>query len=151
MNAEPFDDDAVYGEDETRIFNYIAGPKTGPVCADPYELLRDMTVALGGGINGVLAEWRCEDEVASAIAAKRLVDATRTAFQMDPFDRTQPHGGYGATSGEVLEVLLSFLQFLNQKKSKPSDMLIPPAGSPELSQQSSPGGNFPMASGSASG
>lgn len=142
------DNDSIYGEDETRIFQYWAGPKTGPVYADPYELLRDMTVALGGSINGVLAEWRCEDEVASAVAAKRLVEAARTAFNMDPFDRSLPQGGGGATSTEVLDTLLAFLLFLNQKKSRQQGTLTPPSGS----QESSPATEgYPTGSGSGSG
>lgn len=128
MNDDPF-----FTDDEKRIFRYWAGPTTGPVAADPYELLRDMTIAMQGSINGVLAEWRCEDEVASAIAEKRLVEAARNAFGMDPFDRTDPHGKGGATSSEVLKTLLDFLQFLGQKKSGPSATPTQPTGSPASS------------------
>lgn len=125
--------DPFYTDDEKRIFRYWAGPTTGPIAADPYELLRDMTIALQGSINGVLGEWRCEDEVASAIAEKRLVAAARTAFGMDPFDRTDPQGGGGATSTEVLKTLLEFLQFLGQKKSGVPATVTPATGSPASS------------------
>ena len=123
----------MYAESEKKVFSYWAGPITGPIHADPYNLLRKFTITLEAKINTVLAEWYLEEEVVSAKAEQKLVDASRVVFKMDPFDDTLPDGGGGANDNDVLDVLIKFLEFLDQKKSDTLPTQTQPTGSPESS------------------
>ncbi len=124
----------MFPEEERRIFSYWAGPMTGPLHADPYTILRRLTVELGGDVNLTLEEWYSENVVLAAMAEERLIDATRKSFKMDVFDETKPNGGGGAMDADVLDTLRKFLEFLDQKKSNTSNSQTPPTGSLESLQ-----------------
>lgn len=91
--------------------------------ADPLRCLRLMTEALGGQPNHVLD--RAKDK--SLVVEDRLkyqgqlVSASRHAFQLEELDSVT---GRGVTDEEALQLLRSFLGWINSKKVKAGNGVI---------------------------
>lgn len=129
---------------DLRTFPYNDG--FTDVRGDPFRILRELTVILGGDPNAVLQHARALPPAPSgdpdadralgdatlvrkAEAQHRLSAAARQAFEMAPYDRVS---GRGPLDDECLDVLYSFIDWLKKKGtsggSPPTS--VTPAASP---------------------
>jgi hypothetical protein len=86
----------------------------GMVYADPLRVYRELSLELDGDPQLWIARSRDDDPRTRLVAEGRLVQASRSAFGLAPFE---PDSGQGAQDQDALTALRSYLVWLDQKKS----------------------------------
>lgn len=102
----------MFTDSETKIFGpYSNG--TELIRADPLRIYRRLQVQLDGDCNKWLKQARSEDFSVAFQAKERIIPAVVFAFELAPFD---PKTGAGCLEEDIISVLNSYLEFMDQKK-----------------------------------
>lgn len=114
----------MFTDERRRVFPYDSGG--GPVYGDPVAIQTRLTVALGGRLNRLLADFYFDSKqdglteeqreagrLASCAAAEQIRAAVREAFGLVPFD---PLTGAGATAADCDRALAAWLRWVDEAK-----------------------------------
>lgn len=99
-----------YQEHERQLFPYFNGERE--VVGDPLRIWRFLNNLLDGDPDTVLAKAHSQVPEEKLDAQNRIIEATREAFMMEPFDSET---GEGATEQDCLVALTNFLDWIKKK------------------------------------
>src|SRR5262249_51754015 len=120
-----------YTESDKRVFGPFNDGRE-QVYADPVASYRRLNFALGGSLKEHIRNSRSEDPTTRFAAVEKLVEATRYAFDLVPFDRLTAKGPVEA---EIRILLKQFLDWVSKKNETP---VTSPTCSPPTDPESYP-------------
>lgn len=101
----------IFAEHQRKVFAYCNG--TSQVYGDPLAIFRKIVAAFDGDPNPTLTAMVSPEVALWAAATERMLPIVREVFQMVPFD---PATGLGASDSMVLDALVAWQGWMNEKK-----------------------------------